>query len=50
MRHGGVEKILRPDGREEHIREMVARLDLTLCRFRERIRAGELLTEPGYPV
>lgn len=50
MRNGGVEKILRPDGREEHIREMVARLDLTLCRFRERIRAGELLTGPGFMV
>ncbi len=50
MRHGGVEKILRPDGRELHITEMVARMDLTLCRFRERIRAGELLTEPGFTV
>jgi len=50
MRHGGVEKILRPDGRELHITEMVARMDLTLCRFRERIRAGELLTEPGFMV
>jgi hypothetical protein len=29
---------------------MVARMDLTLCRFRERIRAGELLTEPGFTV
>lgn len=50
MRHGGVEKILRPEGREVRIREMVARMDLTLCRFRERIRAGELLTEQGFPV
>lgn len=50
MRHGGVEKILRPEGREVHIREMVARMDATLCRFRERIRAGELLTEQGSPV
>jgi ABC-type lipoprotein export system ATPase subunit len=50
MRQGGVDKILRPDGRELHIREMVARMDLTLCRFRERIRAGELLTEPGFTV
>jgi len=50
MRHGGVEKILEPDGREFHIREMVARMDLTLCRFRERIRAGELLTEPGFTI
>jgi ABC-type lipoprotein export system ATPase subunit len=48
MRHGGVEKILLPEGRELRIRDMVARMDLTLCRFRERIRAGELLTEPGY--
>jgi ABC-type lipoprotein export system ATPase subunit len=50
MRHGGVEKILLPAGRELHIREMVARMDLTLCRFRERIRAGELLTEPGFVI
>ena len=50
MRHGGVETILNPGGREQHIREMVARMDLTLCRFRERIRAGELLTEEGYLV
>jgi ABC-type lipoprotein export system ATPase subunit len=50
MRQGGVDRILRPDGRELHIREMVARMDLTLCRFRERIRAGELLTEPGFSV
>jgi len=50
MRHGGVDKILLPEGREERIREMVARLDLTLCRFRERIRAGELLTEQGFSV
>ena len=50
MRQGGVDKILRPDGCELHIREMVARMDLTLCRFRERIRAGELLTEPGFTV
>jgi len=48
MRHGGVEKILHPEGRERYVREMVARMDLTLCRFRERIRAGELLTEQGY--
>lgn len=50
MRNGGVKKILEPDGREIHIREMVARMDLTLCRFRERIRTGELLTEQGFPV
>jgi ABC-type lipoprotein export system ATPase subunit len=50
MKHGGVERILHPDGREIHIRDMVARMDLTLCRFRERIRAGELLTEQGFPV
>jgi len=50
MRHGGVESILEPEGRELRIRDMVARMDLTLCRFRERIRAGELLTEPGYLV
>jgi ABC-type lipoprotein export system ATPase subunit len=50
MKHGGVEKVLYPDGRERHIRDMVARIDLTLCRFRERIRAGELLTEQGYMV
>ncbi len=50
MRNGGVEKILNPEGREERIREMVSRMDLTLCRFRERIRAGELLTENGFPV
>jgi ABC-type lipoprotein export system ATPase subunit len=50
MKHGGVDKILYPEGREQHIREMVARMDLTLCRFRERIRAGELLTEQGYQV
>ena len=50
MRHGGVEKILRPEGRELHIREMVGRMDVTLCRLRERIRAGELLTEQGFPI
>ena len=50
MRQGGVDRILQPDGRELHIREMVARMDLTLCRFRERIRAGELLTEQGFTV
>jgi ABC-type lipoprotein export system ATPase subunit len=50
MRNGGVDRILLPEGREERIREMVARLDLTLCRFRERIRAGELLTEQGFSV
>jgi ABC-type lipoprotein export system ATPase subunit len=50
MKQGGVEKILRPEGREIHIRDMVARIDLTLCRFRERIRAGELLTEQGFTV
>lgn len=50
MKHGGVEKVLYPEGRELHIRDMVARIDLTLCRFRERIRAGELLTEQGFSV
>jgi ABC-type lipoprotein export system ATPase subunit len=50
MKQGGVEKILLPEGREVHIRDMVARIDLTLCRFRERIRAGELLTEQGFTV
>jgi ABC-type lipoprotein export system ATPase subunit len=50
MKHGGVEKILHPEGREIRIRDMVARIDLTLCRFRERIRAGELLTEQGFPL
>jgi ABC-type lipoprotein export system ATPase subunit len=50
MRHGGVERILVPDGREIRVREMVSRMDLTLCRFRERIRAGELLTEKGSAV
>ncbi|MCK9580078.1 MAG: ATP-binding cassette domain-containing protein [Methanoregula sp.] len=50
MRHGGVEKVLCPEGRETHIRDMVSRMDVTLCRFRERIRAGELLTEQGFPV
>jgi ABC-type lipoprotein export system ATPase subunit len=50
MRHGGVEKILYPEGREMRIRDMVARMDVTLCQFRERIRAGELLTEQGFPV
>jgi len=50
MKHGGVEKILYPEGRETRIRDMVGRIDLTLCRFRERIRAGELLTEQGFPV
>jgi len=48
MKHGGVDKVLYPEGRELHIRDMVARMDLTLCRFRERIRAGELLTEQGF--
>lgn len=50
MRHGAVDKVLYPDGRELPIRDMVARMDVTLCRFRERIRAGELLTEQGFPV
>jgi len=50
MRHGAVEKILYPRGREQHVREVVARMDLTLCRFRERIRAGELLTEEGFRI
>ena len=50
MKHGGVEKVLHPGGRELRIRDMVARIDLTMCRLRERIRAGELLTEQGYLV
>jgi ABC-type lipoprotein export system ATPase subunit len=50
MKNGGVEKILRPEGKEEHIRAMVARMDVTMCRFRERIRSGELLTEQGFSV
>jgi ABC-type lipoprotein export system ATPase subunit len=50
MRNGAVEKVLEPKGKERQILEMVERIDVTLCLFRERIRAGELLVEQGFTV
>jgi ABC-type lipoprotein export system ATPase subunit len=45
LRNGAVEKVLEPKGEERHVLKQVERIDVTLCLFRERIRAGELLTE-----
>ena len=50
MKNGAVEKVLEPKGEERQVLEFVERIDVTLCLFRERIRAGELLTGQGMPV
>jgi len=45
MRNGAVEKILLPNGCEKKILEQISGMDRVLSRMRERIRAGELLTD-----
>ena len=44
MTNGAVEKVLVPDGREEEVLLRISAMDRELSAFRERIRAGELLT------
>jgi ABC-type lipoprotein export system ATPase subunit len=50
MKNGAVQKIIEPKGKEHAVLEMVERIDVTLCMFRERIRAGELLEERCFTV
>jgi ABC-type lipoprotein export system ATPase subunit len=47
MRNGAVEKILEPNGSEKKVLAEVSKMDCLLCTYRERIRAGELLTGTG---
>lgn len=44
MMNGAVEKVLVPDGREKEVLLRISAMDRELSAFRERIRAGELLT------
>ena len=46
MRNGAVEKVIEPEGCEEEALRAALRLDGILCRMRELIRAGELITGP----
>jgi ABC-type lipoprotein export system ATPase subunit len=46
MRDGAVERVIEPDGREIAALREARRLDGILCRMREQIRAGDLITEP----
>ncbi|MDD1693580.1 MAG: ATP-binding cassette domain-containing protein [Methanoregula sp.] len=47
MRNGAVEKVLEPSGCETKTLEQISGMDRVLSRMRERIRAGELLTDTG---
>ncbi len=46
MRDGAVERVIEPDGREDAALREARRLDETLRKMREEIRAGNLITEP----
>ncbi|MDO5845755.1 MAG: ABC transporter ATP-binding protein, partial [Methanocorpusculum sp.] len=45
MKNGAVQKILTPNGKEQDTLAAIAEMDSLLAELRERIRAGELLTE-----
>ncbi len=47
MRNGAVESVLEPGGCETEALAAALRLDGILARMRERIRAGELITDPA---
>jgi len=46
MRDGAVERVIEPDGREDAALRETRRLDETLRKMREEIRAGNLITKP----
>jgi ABC-type lipoprotein export system ATPase subunit len=46
MRNGAVEKVIEPNGREADALRAALHLDGVLCRMREQIRSGELITGP----
>jgi ABC-type lipoprotein export system ATPase subunit len=46
MSNGSVERVLTPNGNEREALSAISRIDALMGRFRERIRAGELLTGP----
>ncbi len=48
MKNGAVESVLEPGDREAEALAAALRLDGILARMRERIRAGELITDPAF--
>ncbi len=48
MKNGGIEAVIEPNGREAGALRAALRLDGIICRMRERIRAGELITDTAW--
>jgi ABC-type lipoprotein export system ATPase subunit len=45
MKNGGVARVLTPNGKEKGALQELGRMDAMLCTLRERIRAGEVISE-----
>jgi ABC-type lipoprotein export system ATPase subunit len=47
MKNGAVVKVIEPAGQEREVLAGITAMDTTLSRVREKVRAGELLDDPG---